>query len=293
MTEQTPMDALLSILRLEQIKTDIFKGQSVNPGWRRVFGGQVVAQALVAANMTVEPERYCHSLHSYFLRPGDPTQPIDYAVERIRDGSSFVTRRVVAHQHGAAIFTLSASYHRDENGLEHHMPMPKDIPPPEALMDGAALIKQAGDTMPESVRQYWHRARPVNFKPTSLKHFITKEKLEPFQNIWIKTTGPTPKDRNLRSAILAYISDMTLLDSALYAHGESIFSPNILPASLDHAMWFHHDNDLDDWLLYAQDSPWSGGGRGLSRGNIYTRSGQLIASVAQEGIIRIKRKIEK
>lgn len=293
MTEQSPIDALLSILTLEEAKPDVFTGQSVNPGWRRVFGGQVVAQALVAANMTVGDDRFCHSLHSYFLRPGDPTHAIDYAVERIRDGSSFTTRRVVAHQHGAAIFTLSASYHRDEAGLEHHMPMPSDVPPPEELMDGAELIKAAGDAMPDSVRHYWQRARPVTFKPTSLKHFISKEKLEPVQNIWIKTTGPTPADRNLRSAVLAYISDMTLLDSALYAHGESIFSPNILPASLDHAMWFHHANDLEDWLLYAQDSPWSGGGRGLSRGSLYTRSGQLIASVAQEGIIRVKRKIEK
>lgn len=292
MTALSPMEVLLETLTLEPIADDVFKGQSINPGWQRVFGGQVVAQALVAANMTVEEDRFCHSLHSYFLRPGDPTGPIDYAVDRIRDGQSFGTRRVVAHQHGQAIFSLAASYHRDEAGLEHHIPMPEGVPMPENLMDGAELIAQAGDTMPESVRHYWQRARPVAFKPTSLAHFISKEKLAPLQNIWMKTTGPTPANRNLRSAVLAYISDMTLLDSALYAHGESIFSPNILPASLDHAMWFHTSNDLDDWLLYAQDSPWSGGGRGLSRGGIYTRSGQLIASVAQEGLIRVKRKVK-
>jgi len=282
------MQGLISILDLETLERNLFRGRSPQTGWQRVFGGQVIAQALVAAHRTVDPERHVHSLHCYFMRPGDPAVPIIYEVDRIRDGSSFTTRRVVAIQHGHAIFSLSASFQIDEHGLEHQIEMPKDLPRPETLVNAKDLIEGFIDQVPESVRAYWERERPIEFKPVSLTHYMSREKLPPQQNIWIRTTGPVPDDRPLQAAVLAYLSDMTLLDTSLFAHGRAVFDEDLQVASLDHAMWFHRPNALDDWLLYTQDSPNTSGARGFTRGSIYAADGTLVASMAQEGLIRLR-----
>ncbi len=283
------MDELLSILDLEQLEHNLFRGRSPESDWQRVFGGQTIAQALVAAQRTVEPDRHVHSLHGYFMRPGDTKLPIVYEVDRIRDGGSFTTRRVVAIQHGHAIFSLEASFQHDEEGLEHQVPMPLDVPEPDSLMSQRELIGRFGENVPEGIRRYWERPRPVEMKPVMLKHYTSREKLEPKQNIWIRTSGPVPADRALQSAVLAYLSDMTLLDTSTFAHGRAVFDRDIQAASLDHAMWFHRPNALDDWILYTQDSPSTQGARGFTRGALFARDGTLIASVAQEGLIRLRR----
>lgn len=285
--EPTAMQNLLEILDLELIEENLYRGRSPDAGWQRVFGGQVIAQALMAAHCSVDPDRFVHSLHAYFLRPGDPSIPILYQVERLRDGTSFTTRRVVAVQHGKAIFAMSASFQIDEEGFDHQVAMP-DVTPPEKLMGEAEMKSMFLSNAPESVRRYWTRERPVEIRPTSLVHYVSNEKLEPFQDVWVRTTGPVPDDRALQAAVLAYLSDMTLLDTSLYAHGTSIFDQNLQVASIDHAMWFHRPAAFEDWLLYTQDSPSASGARGMTRGKLFTRSGQLIASMAQEGLIRKK-----
>lgn len=282
---RSAMEDLLGTLDLERLEENLFRGLSPQVGWQRVFGGQVIAQALVAAQRTVPSDRFVHSLHAYFMRPGDPSVPIIYQVERIRDGGSFATRRAVAIQHGHAIFAMSASFQKDEGGYDHQQPMPS-VKMPEELMGEAEFQAMFLPKAPPAVQRYWSRPRPVEIRPTSLKHYISKEKLEPRQDVWVRATGAVPEDRHLSAAVLAYISDMTLLDAALYPHATSIFDSAIQAASLDHAMWFHRPVRLDDWLLYAQDSPSASGARGMTRGAIYTRSGTLIASVAQEGLIR-------
>ncbi|KQS63750.1 acyl-CoA thioesterase II [Rhizobium sp. Leaf371] len=281
------MDVLLQTLDLETLEENLFRGISPQVGWQRVFGGQVIGQALVAAQRTVSADRFVHSLHAYFMRPGDPAVPIIYEVDRIRDGGSFTTRRVVAIQHGAAIFALSASFQVEEEGLEHQVAPPK-VPQPEELMGEAEMKAMFLANAPEAIRRYWERPRPIEIRPVSLKHYVSREPQEPVQHVWVKATGPVPDDRPLQAAVLAYLSDMTLLDTSLRAHGTSIFDRDLQVASLDHAMWFHRPCALDDWLLYTQDSPSTGGARGMNRGSLYDRSGNLIASVAQEGLIRKK-----
>lgn len=282
-----PMEQLIETLDLEHIEENLYRGSSPDAGWQRVFGGQVIAQALTAAQRSVEASRFVHSLHAYFLRPGDPSIPILYQVERLRDGKSFTTRRVVAVQHGKAIFAMSASFHVEEPGYDHQIAMPA-VTPPEKLMAEAEMKTLFLADAPDSVRRYWTRPRPVEIRPTSLVHYMSSEKLEPRQEVWVRITGSLPADRNLKVAVLAYLSDMTLLDTSLYAHGTSIFDQNLQVASLDHAMWFHRPVELDDWLLYAQDSPSASGARGMTRGNLFSRDGRLVASVAQEGLIRRK-----
>lgn len=284
---QTAMDQLIRTLDLENLEVNLFRGSSPQVGWQRVFGGQVIAQALMAAQRCVEADRFVHSLHAYFMRPGDPTVPIIYQVERIRDGSSFATRRVVAIQHGKAIFSMSASFQQEEDGFDHQVAMP-DVKQPEDLMGETEFRDVFLSQAPENVRKYWGRERPVEIRPVSLVHYLTKDKLEPEAHIWVRPTGIVPDDRHYQAAVLAYLSDMTLLDTSLYAHGRSIFDPGLQVASLDHAMWFHRPSALDDWLLYTQDSPSAFGSRGMTRGSLYSRSGSLIASVAQEGLIRKK-----
>jgi acyl-CoA thioesterase-2 len=286
----TDVDDLVGILDLEKIEENIYRGVSPKVGWQRVFGGLVISQALVAAGRTVGDDRYAHSLHSYFLRPGDPAVPILYEVDRIRDGSSFTTRRVVAIQHGKAIFSLSASFQIDEPGLAHQSAMP-EVPRPENLPNPEQLYEDYLKDAPEHIRRFWLRERPVEIIPVSMTHYFSSEALPPEQHIWIKANGTIPDDRRLQSAFLAYLSDMTLLDTSLFPHGLSVFDRSIQGASLDHSMWFHAADPLDDWLLYTTDSPFSGGARGLSRGSIFNRSGRLIASTAQEGLIR-KRAID-
>ena len=283
-----PGDTLLDILQLEVLEHNLFRGRSPSTSWQRVFGGQVIAQALVAAQKTVEPDRDAHSLHGYFMLPGDPQIPILYEVERLRDGGSFTTRRVTAIQHGKAIFSLEASFQVEETGLEHQAPMPLDVPGPEDLLSRAELLERYGDAIPEMIARYWKRTRPIEMKPVGMEHYISREKLEPRQNNWVRVCEAIPADRGIQAAVLAYLSDMTLLDTSTFAHGRGLFDADIQAASLDHAMWFHRPNALDDWLLYTQDSPSSSGSRGFTRGALYARDGTLVASVAQEGLVRVR-----
>ena len=282
------MRELLDILDLEMLEHNLFRGRSPQVGWQRVFGGQVISQALVAAQRTVAADRHVHSLHCYFMLAGDPSVPIVYQVDRLRDGGSFTTRRVTAIQHGQAIFSLECSFQVEEEGLEHQMPMPLDVPPPETLKTNFELIEESGHEMPENIRRFWARERPLEIKPVVVEHYVTRNKLPPRQHLWVRMTGPVPDDRGLQAVILAYLSDMTLLDTSTFAHGRSGFDRDIQMASLDHAMWFHRPHRLDDWLLYTQDSPTTIGARGFSRGFLYSRDGSLIASTAQEGLVRVR-----
>ncbi|WP_062228308.1 acyl-CoA thioesterase [Aureimonas frigidaquae] len=281
---QDAVATLLTTLDLERLEDDLFRGVSPDAGWQRVFGGQVVAQALVAAQRTVPDSRPVHSLHGTFLRPGDPAIPIVYSVIRLRDGGSFTTRNVTALQHGKAIFVLTASFQALEEGFSHQIPMPEVAGPDD--IDHAAWNRIILEEAPEPVRRYWQRPRPVEFRPVSLDHYLSDRKLPPHQAIWVRLSRSVPADPARDCAILAYLSDMTLLDTALFAHGLSVFDKRVQAASLDHSMWFHRPVHLDDWLLYVQDSPSSSGGRGLTRGALFARDGTLIASVAQEGLIR-------
>lgn len=278
------LEQLLSILDLETLEVNLFRGLSPQVGWQRVFGGQVIGQALVAANRTVEG-RLAHSLHAYFLRAGDPSVPIIYEVDRIRDGGSFSTRRVVAIQHGHAIFSMAASFQVEEGGLHHQIQMP-EVPPPEALPSEAELKARLIDRLPPQVKAYWERERPIEIRPVDITRYLSPENRAPFQQVWIRATGKLGDDLALHQCVLAYASDFTLLDTALIAHGRFAFDPRLMLASLDHALWFHRKFRADEWLLYAQDSPTSGGGRAFCRGTLFTRDGALVASTAQEGLVR-------
>ena len=280
------LEQLLSILDLERLEVNLFRGLSPQVGWQRVFGGQVIGQALVAAHRTVNG-RPAHSLHAYFLRAGDPTVPIIYEVDRIRDGGSFSTRRVVAIQHGQAIFSMAASFHKDEPGLLHQIKMP-DVPTPEVLPSEAELKEQLIDRLPEPVKAYWQRERPIEIRPVDLSRYLSPENRAPTQQVWIKATGQLGDDLALHQCVLAYASDFTLLDTALIAHGRFVFDPRLMLASLDHAIWFHRRFRADEWLLYAQGSPSSGAGRAFCRGSLFTRDGVLVASTAQEGLVRVR-----
>ena len=279
--------SLLSILDLETLEVNLFRGVSPKTGWQRVFGGQVIGQALVAACRTVE-NRPPHSMHAYFLLAGDPKVPIIYDVDRIRDGRSFTTRNVKAIQHGHAIFSMSVSFHHDEPGnLTHQAKMP-DVPKPEDL-PSEADIKAGAAVLPEPVRRYYERERPLELRPVDFSRYLGKKSKDGKFNVWIRTTGPLPDDLAIHQCVLAYASDFTLLDVALVPHGRTLFERTFMAASLDHALWFHRPFRADDWLLYAQDSPNLSGARGFSRGLIFTRDGTLVASVAQEGLIRERR----
>ncbi len=282
----TAVETLLETLDLEALEVNLFRGRSPQVGWQRVFGGQVIGQALVAASRTVE-ERQVHSLQGYFMLPGDPSVPIIYEVDRIRDGKSFTTRRVVAIQHGKAIFSMSASFQRAEEGLDHQVDMPH-VPAPEQLPSEAELKERFLDVMPEPVRRYWERERPIEIRPVNLERYVSRKPMKPVQHVWIRTTGALPDSAPLHKCVLAYASDMTLLDCALIAHGRSVFDRDMQVASLDHALWFHRPFKADDWLLYSQDSPNACGSRGFARGSIYDRDGTLVASVAQEGLVRLR-----
>src|SRR5215210_2540796 len=281
------VDDLLAILDLEQLEHNLYRGESPQVGWQRVFGGQVIGQALVAACRTVE-EREPHSLHAYFLLGGDPKVPIIYEVDRIRDGRSFTTRRVIAIQHGHPIFSMSVSFHADEAGFEHAFNMP-DVPGPEALPTEGEIKANVMPMMPDPVRAYYERERPIELRPVEFDRYLSREPKAPQFNVWIRAPGRLPDDPAIHQCVLAYASDMTLLDASLVAHGRTVFERSIQPASLDHALWFHRAFRADEWLLYAQDSPSASGARGLSRGLIFARDGTLVASVAQEGLIRERR----
>jgi acyl-CoA thioesterase II len=281
---------LIAILDLEPLENNRFRGISPQVGWGRIFGGLVVSQALVAVMRTVTTGFTPHSLHAYFILPGDPALPIFYETDNLRDGRSFATRRVVARQNGAAIFALSASFHVHEDGFDHQAAMP-DVPPPETLMTEQQMVERFRDTLPENVQRYFLRNRPIELRPVSLRKYLggsptVEDRERPSQNVWFRASGELPDDPALHLAFLAYASDMTLLDTAMVPHGKSVFDADMQPASLDHAMWFHRPVRVDDWLLFTQDSPSAAGALGLARGMIFDRTGRLVASVAQEGLIR-------
>ena len=279
------LDNLVSILDLEPLEQNLFRGRSPKEGWQRVYGGQVLGQALVAAVRTVEPDRIAHSMHAYFLLAGDPKVPIIYEVERIRDGGSFTTRRVKGIQHGRAMFAMSVSFQKAETGYDHAAKMP-DVPPPEDLPSEHDLIGQILKSVPDNMRNYWERERPIEMRPVDVSRYLAREKHEPVQHLWMRANGRLPDAFPLHQCVLAYASDFTLLDTALIAHGKLLFDKDIQLASLDHALWFHRPFRADDWLLYVQDSPSAHGARGFCRGSVFTRDGVLVASVTQEGLMR-------
>ncbi len=281
---------VLTILDLEPLEVNLFRGRSPQDRWQRVFGGQVIGQALVAACRTVDEValRPPHSLHAYFLLGGDPRVPIIYEVDRIRDGKSFTTRRVNAIQHGRAIYSMAVSFHVVEEGLTHQLAMP-DVPKPDALPSEAEIRSGLLPRMPEPVRRYYERERPIELRPVEYGRYLG-EKLEGGRyHVWMRATGRLPDEPAIHQCVLAYASDMTLLDAALIPHGRTVFNEDIMAASLDHSLWFHRPFRADEWLLYAQDSPNLGGARGFSQGSIFASDGTLVASVAQEGLLRQRR----
>ncbi len=278
------MDALVEVLDLEPIEVNIFRGVSPEEDRQRIFGGQVAGQALVAAARTVAPDRRVHSLHAYFLRAGDPKVPVLYEVERLRDGGSFTTRRVAAIQHGKVIFNLSASFQVAEEGFDHAFAMP-EVPPPDDLPTMRERLTMAGIEMAPWI----DRPRPIDIRHVDWPEPGNARAGEPTQRVWLRADGRLPDDPNIHACIVAWASDMTLLDTSVLPHGGLYNVDELLMASLDHAMWFHRSFRADDWLLYAQDSPNAGGGRGLSRGLVFTREGTLVATVMQEGLVRTVR----
>jgi acyl-CoA thioesterase-2 len=281
MVDQPAVDALVDLLDLERLEDNLFRGVSPAVKQQRVFGGQVAGQALVAAARTVEPEHgHVHSLHAYFLRPGDPSIPIIYEVDRIRDGRSFTTRRVVAVQHGKAIFNLAASFQKREDGLEHQLPMP-DVPDAETL----PTFQERWAARAEELGEWYTRPRPIDIR-VNLSVDDRRRELPPRQSVWLRAVGRLPDDPIVHDCVLTYASDMTLLDTTLLAHGGRFDESKLMMASLDHAMWFHRPFRADEWLLYSQDSPSASGSRGLARGLVYRATGELVASVMQEGLIR-------
>ncbi len=276
---------LLTLLNLEKIEENIFRGKSQDLGFGNIFGGQVLGQALSAASQTVEKARPVHSLHAYFLRPGDPKLPIVYDVDPIRDGRSFTTRRVVAIQKGRAIFSMSASFQLRERGFEHQAVMPQ-VPGPEGFVSELELARKVKDKIPAFLRNKLLCDRPIVIRPVNPVDPFTPEKQEPVRFAWFKSLQELPDDPVIHRYLLAYASDFGLVGTSLYPHGRTFWDPTMQVASLDHAMWFHHDFRMDDWLLYAMHSPSATGARGLNFGRIFSRDGKLIASTAQEGLIR-------
>lgn len=285
--DDAPARELIALLDLEDLGGDNFRGHSPAGSGRHLYGGQVVAQALVAATRTAPPDRPPHSLHAYFILAGDPSVPIDYAVERIRDGRSFTTRRCVASQLGRTIFSLEASYQTRETGFEHAADMPQ-TPDPESLEPINALIERFRGFLPTPAENWMKRACALDMRIVAPETLMAPNRLG--QLIWFRVQGPLPDNEALHAAMLAYLSDMTLLNTALMVHGRNIFDPQIKVASLDHALWLHHAPRVDEWLLYVQESPAASNARGLTFGRIFTRGGNMLASVAQEGLIRPRTK---
>jgi acyl-CoA thioesterase-2 len=278
---------LLHLLELERIEDNIFRGESRDIGGDRVFGGQVLGQALTAASYTAGL-RQVHSLHAYFLLPGDVSAPIVYEVDIARDGKSFSTRRVVAIQHGRPIFNMAASFQTPEQGLEHSDAMP-DVPGPEGLTDVRELPREIFERVPDKLRRFLMHERPFEFRLVEPYQVAPPVVAAPRRHLWIKTIGPLPDNADLHRNVLAYVSDYQLLVTAIRPHGIDYTAGNVQLATLDHAMWFHRPCRVDEWLLYAMESPSASGGRGLGLGRIFTRDGRLVASTAQEGVIRVWR----
>jgi acyl-CoA thioesterase-2 len=285
------VDELVNLFNLETIEHNLFRGESRDVGGRSVFGGQVVAQALVAALRTLTEKRQCHSLHSYFLRPGDMQAPIVYEVDRIRDGGSFTTRRVVAIQHGEAIFNMSASFHVVERGHEHQAAEAPDVPPPDQLESEYDIRLRIAQRVPERVRPALTQRRPIDIRPVDPVDFLTPEASSPRKQVWFRADGQLGDDLGLHQALLTYASDFGLLGTGMMPHALSFADPNVQAASLDHIVWFHHPFRADDWLLYDMESPCAMNARSFNRGQIY-QHGKLVASVCQEGLMRV-RKLDK
>ena len=283
-----PMEGLLNALDLTdtgaRTSEDIFTGPSQWMPLGRVFGGQVLAQSLVAAMRTVPDDRHPHSMHGYFLRPGDVSQPITFSVDRIHDGRSFSTRRTQAYQNGHPILSMIASFQDEDEGLEHHIDMPAGLPDPESLPTAAESLAQVDHT----IARYWASERPFDMRhvPSPIYLQVSGEHTS-HQAVWMKTLGPLPDDPDLHRAALAYASDYSIMEPVMRRHGIAWSTPGLKVASLDHAMWFHRFGRVDEWMLYVQDSPTAQGGRGLSTGSIYSREGLLLATVAQEGMVRV------
>jgi acyl-CoA thioesterase-2 len=290
-TQTDALEELLRLIQLEPLEVNLFRGESRDIGTSRVFGGQVLAQAVIAASQTVD-DRSIHSLHAYFLRAGDHEAPIVYSVDRSRDGRSFSARRVVAIQHGRPIFTLSASFQVEEEGLEHQFEIP-EVPAPETLFPLEEIPVDELEHVSQSLQRWFDRFGPFEFRPVRTRDSNALVVQPPFREFWFRLKGKLEADPTLHRALLAYASDFHLIGTATLPHGVSMLGGNLVMASLDHAMWFHHDCRVDDWLLYVCDSPVSSGGRGLSRGLIYDRAGLLVASTAQEGVIRIRKSSTK
>ncbi|ALJ05257.1 palmitoyl-CoA hydrolase [Pseudalgibacter alginicilyticus] len=287
----TTVNDLLNLLVLEQISETEFNGTSETIGNPIVFGGQVLAQAIHAASKTITNGRILHSMHSYFLEPGDLELPITYSVSVIRDGGSFSVRRVTAHQKETTIFILSASFHKKEEGYNHQIEMPTNLKQPEALLSWTDILQQYGEFLPKSLKSFFEIERPIEFKPVLLGNPLEKKDLPPVSNVWFKLKGNVSGlDMATKKQILTYISDYNILVSALNPHASKAHWGNTQTASLDHSMWYFRDFDFDDWLLYSMESPNASSARGFARGHIFTREGKLIASVAQEGLMRPKNK---
>ncbi len=275
---------LLKVMTLERLELNLFRGESRDIGSTQVFGGQVLGQALVAASATVTT-RPVHSLHAYFLVRGDFNAPIVYEVDRARDGRHFSMRRIVAIQHGEPIFNMSASFQEPEDGLEHQFAMPQ-VPDPESLQSLESFVQNAPVELPQRLRRLLERRRPFEVRPVEPPQYTEARKRPPFRNVWFRAVDALPDDQTLHRCLLAYVSDFYLLDTATLPHGLSYSSERLIIASIDHAMWFHRDVRVDDWLLYSTDSPSTSGARGLTRGAIFARDGRLVASTAQEGLLR-------
>lgn len=276
---------LLRQFDLERLEVNLFRGESRDIGSPQVFGGQVLGQALMAAYATIE-SRDVHSLHAYFLRRGDFNAPIVYDVDRSRDGHAFASRRVVAIQHGEQIFNLAVSFQQREEGLDHQTWMPQ-VPPPEVLTDTAVPPRELLDKMPEKVRRFFEKERPFEFRMVEPLDYLHPRNAAPTQQVWFRAVDRLPDDERLHRCLLAYVSDYNFLNTATRPHGTSYLSGNLLMASIDHAMWYHRPLRVDEWLLYAMDSPSASGSRGFVRGSVFTRDGRLVASTAQEGLIRV------
>ena len=282
------LDELLALLKLEKIEENIFRGNSQDLGFGNVFGGQVLGQALSAATQTVDSDRSAHSLHAYFMRPGDPSKPIVYEVDCIRDGKSFTTRRIVAIQNGRAILSMSASFQVQETGFEHQDSMPDNIPGPENLLSEVELARQVSDKIPAPIRNQILCTKPIEIRPVNPMNPFAPKKESPERYVWFKTIRPMPDDLSVHKYMLAYASDFGLVSTSLRPHGKTFWDSTMQVASLDHAMWFHRDFRMDDWLLYVSHSSNAGKARGLNHGNIFTRDGILAASTVQEGLIRYR-----
>jgi acyl-CoA thioesterase-2 len=284
------LDQLVRLLALERIEENLFRGQSQDLGWGAVFGGQVLGQALSAAVQTVTPDRQVHSLHAYFLRPGDVTKPIVYSVDRSRDGGSFSTRRVVAIQNGQQIFNFAASFQIVEEGFSHQDPMP-EAPDPESLMAEQARIAAHADKLPTALREQALAGRPIELRTIGpADDPLAPSKREAKRRHWIRAVDRLPDDPALHRYLLAYASDWAFMTTSLRPHGVTWLTPGMQVTSLDHAMYFHAPFRVDEWLLHAIDSPVASGGRGLARGRIFTKDGRLVASTMQEGLIRMRKK---